>query len=78
EDSLKLDNIFFSACNGEITEDYPGDSPYPSCLIYGRTSSGEPVHSVWAYDCENSIGILITVYRPDPERRINWKQRKET
>ncbi|MCP4108647.1 MAG: DUF4258 domain-containing protein, partial [Desulfobacteraceae bacterium] len=43
EDSLKLDNIFFSACNGEITEDYPGDSPYPSCLIYGRTSSGEPV-----------------------------------
>jgi len=78
EDSLKLDDIFFSALHGEIIEDYPEDFPYPSCLIYGKTSLGEPVHSVWAYDSENSIAVLITVYRPDPDRWIRWKERKES
>lgn len=76
EDALKLDDIFFSVIYGEIIEDYPNDFPYPSCLIYGRTSSEEPVHSVWGYDVESRIAILITVYRPDPERWIQWKKRK--
>ncbi len=75
EDSLKLDAIFSSVRHGEIIENYPEDFPYPSCLIYGRTSSGEPVHSVWAYDAENGIAILITVYRPDPALWIDWKER---
>ena len=36
-DSLVLDEIFFSTRNAEIIENYPDDKPYPSCLIYGRT-----------------------------------------
>ena len=76
EDSLKLDDIFYSTCYGEIIENYPDDFPYPSCLIYGMTSSGDPVHSVWAHDCESRIAVLITVYRPDPERWIDWKERR--
>ncbi|QTA86151.1 DUF4258 domain-containing protein [Desulfonema magnum] len=78
DDSLRLDDIFFSTCHGEIIEDYPDDFPYPSCLIYGRSSSDDPVHSVWAYDSENEIAVLITVYRPDPERWTHWKERKDT
>ena len=58
---LVLDDIFFSVNNGEIIEDYPNDKPYPSCLIYGKMSSGDPIHSVWAYSAENRIAILITV-----------------
>jgi hypothetical protein len=75
-DSLSLDDILFSVSKGEIIEDYPADSPYPSCLIYGRTSHGEPVHSVWAYNKESKWSVLITVYRPDPNKWIDWRKRR--
>ncbi len=76
EDSLLLNEIFFSVCNGEIIEDYPKDKPYPSCLICGFTENGRPVHSVWAYNQEKQKAVLITVYEPDPGRWINFKKRK--
>lgn len=74
-DSLLIDEIFFAAQHGEIIEDYPDDKPYPSCLIYGSNKIGQPVHSVWAFDELNQLAILITVYRPDPVRWVNWKER---
>jgi hypothetical protein len=76
EDSLLLDEIFYSTQNGEVIEDYPTDTPYPSCLIYGQNQDGDPVHSVWAYAADSQIAVLITVYRPDPNRWIEWKIRK--
>jgi hypothetical protein len=74
-DHLPFDEIFFSVLQGEIIEDYPTDKPYPSCLIYGDSFGGEPIHSVWAYNPETQWAVLITVYRPDPERWINWRER---
>src|SRR3990172_5700254 len=53
---------------GKIIEIYPGDEPYPSCLIYGRTSEDRPLHVVCAYSKESDIVIVITVYQPDPAR----------
>ena len=76
DDNLMLDKIFFSTQHGEIIENYPTDKPYPSCLISGKTQEGKPVHSVWAYATDSQIGILITVYRPDSERWIDWTIRK--
>jgi len=52
-DQLTFDEIFFSVLHGEIIEDYPTDKPYPSCPIYGQTFSGDPAHSVWAYNTQN-------------------------
>lgn len=76
-DDLTFDEIYFSVLHGEIIENYPTDKPYPSCLIFGRTFSGAPIHSVWAYNNENQWIVLITVYRPDPNRWINWRERKK-
>jgi len=67
-DHLLFDEIFISVFQGEIIEDYPTDKPYPSCLIYGETFRKEPVHSVWAYNPVNQWAVLITVYRPNPNR----------
>jgi len=61
----------------EFIEDYPNDKPYPSCLIYGKTFSGDPVHSVWAYNINNQWAILITVHRPASDRWINFCERRE-
>ncbi len=75
-DNLTFDEIYLSVLHGEIIETYFSDKPYPSCLIYGQSFSGEPIHSVWAYNENNQWAALITVYRPNPERWINWKERK--
>lgn len=75
-DQLSFDEIFFSVLQGEIIEEYPADKPYPSCLIYGNSFTGEPIHSVWAYNEETKWAVLITVYRPDPERWIDWRTRR--
>ena len=76
-DSLTFDEIFYSVLHGEIIEDYPNDKLYPSCLIYGDTFAGEPIHSVWAYNEQNKWAVLITVYRPDPNVWINWRERRK-
>jgi len=75
-DRLTFDEVFFSVLQGEIIEDYPSDTPYPSCLIYGDTFTGEPVHSVWAFSADNQWAVLITVYRPDPQRWTDWRERR--
>jgi hypothetical protein len=76
-DNLTISEIFMSAIEGEIIESYPNDTPYPSCLIYGKNKNSEPIHSVWAFNEENSWAVLITVYRPDPERWVDWKTRRK-
>ena len=75
-DGLSLDQVFDGVLRGEVIEDYPSDRPYPSCLVYGETSKSEPVHSVWAYNEKSRWAVLITVYRPDPRRWIDWRTRK--
>ncbi|PIP06512.1 MAG: hypothetical protein COX51_08665 [Syntrophobacteraceae bacterium CG23_combo_of_CG06-09_8_20_14_all_50_8] len=75
-DDLTFDEIFFSVSQGEIIEQYPNDKPYPSCLINGQTFSGDAVHSVWAYNENSQWAVLITVYRPDPDRWINFRIRR--
>ncbi len=62
--------------HGEIIENYQDAKPYPCCLILGKTFIGDPVHSVWAYNNENNWAVIITVYRPNPELWINWKERR--
>ena len=75
-DNLTFDEIYFSVLHGEIIENYSTDKPYPSCLIYGKNFCCKPIHSVWAYNENNQWAVLITVYRPNPERWLNLKERK--
>jgi hypothetical protein len=76
-DHLTLDDIYSSVLHGEVIENYSADKPYPSCLISRQTPSGVAVHSVWAYNRESRWTVLVTVYRPDPERWLNWRERRK-
>ena len=49
---------------GEIIEDYPDDSPYPSRLILGMQGI-RPIHVVVADNMEDRMLVVITVYEPD-------------
>jgi len=42
---------------GEIIEDSP------SCLVYGKTGEGKPLHIQVAFP---PVVVIITVYEPDP------------
>jgi len=77
DDNLSYEAIFFSVVQGEIIEEYPKDKPYPSCLVYGKTFKDEPVHSVWAYNRETEWAVLVTVYRPSPEKWRHWRERRK-
>jgi hypothetical protein len=76
-DRFKFDEIYFSAMHGVVIEEYMDDSPYLSVLISGQTFSGDPVHSVWAFNEKKSWAVMITVYRPEPNRWIDCKVRKK-
>jgi len=50
---------------GEVIEEYPDDTPYPSRLILG-CYKGRLIHVVAAKNLNNQEIIIITVYEPDP------------
>lgn len=76
-DKLILKDVLQSVGIGEIIEDYPNDKPFPSCLVYGKNELNQPIHSVWGFNPKNSWAVLITVYRPNPKKWIDWKKRKK-
>ena len=67
--------VYEAILASEIIEDYPDDTPYPSCLVFGRTRRGRPVHAVCAHAPEEDRAIIITVYEPDPDRWIDFCRR---
>ncbi len=60
---------------GEIIERYPEDYPYPSCLLLGVDTTGEPLHVCCG---RGPDGLwMITAYHPDPEEwEANLKTRR--
>ena len=61
---LAKDEIIQAINTGEIIESYPDDRPMQSCLIMGLVNS-RPIHVVVAYEDENEMVFVITVYEPD-------------
>ena len=64
--------------NGKVIEEYLAGKPYPSVLIYGNTNANRPLHIVCAYNEEDDLAIVITVYHPGPDLWIGYKKRKRS
>jgi hypothetical protein len=76
DDDLILGEIYESVLRGERIEAYPETYLMPAGLILGFNTLGDPIHSVWGYDQVSQTARIITVYRPSPDRSINWRQRR--
>jgi hypothetical protein len=61
--------------DAEVIEDYPDDKYGPSCLIFGRTREGRPLHIQCSYPSRPLISI-ITLYEPDPDLWIDSRMRR--
>jgi len=61
---------------GEVIEQYPSDTPYPSRLLLGWRGS-RPLHVVAAENSGEKEWIVITAYEPDPAHwELGFKRRK--
>ncbi len=61
--SITVDDVENVISGGEVIEEYPNDTPYPSALII-KFVSGRPVHVVVAKDSDSARCIVITAYEP--------------
>lgn len=68
--SISVDDVRQVLSIGEVIEDYPDDTPYPSKLIL-EWIKGRPIHVVAAYNSDEKEIVVITVYEPDP---LQWDQ----
>ena len=68
EREISLDDIETAIFSGKIIEEYPDDKPFPSCLIFGKSSRNLPLHIVASTDGE--FLYIITAYYPKAEK---WK-----
>ena len=60
---------------GEVIEVYPEDKYGPSCLIFGMTRVGRPIH-IQCSDPSRPIVKIVTVYEPNPAIWIEFKVRR--
>lgn len=72
---ISVQELRQAIARGDVIEVYPEDKYGPSCLIFGMTSIGRPLHAQCS-DPSRPIVKIITVYKPDPTLWIEFRVRK--
>ncbi len=67
ERNIKQATVVQIILEGEVIEDYPEDSPFPSCLMF-KMIEAKPYHVVVAFDEANGKVYVITTYEPGSDK----------
>jgi hypothetical protein len=78
-DGLTVREIVAKSPGGVILEEYPEYPKGPCVLIMLKDRDSNPIHVVWGIPSgSTSPAVLVTAYRPDPERWIDdFRRRKK-
>jgi hypothetical protein len=72
---ISVQELRETIAGGEVIEVYPEDKYGSSCLIFGMTRVGRPIH-VQCSDPSRPTVKIVTVYEPDPALWIEFKVRR--
>lgn len=72
---ISVQELRDTVARGEVIEEYPDDKYGPSCLVFGMTNMGRPLH-IQCSHASRPIVKIITVYEPDPSLWIGFKVRR--
>jgi uncharacterized protein DUF4258 len=72
---IAIRELLEAVARSEIIEDYPDDKYGPSCLLFGYTDAGRPLHIQCSYPSRPLLKI-ITLYVPDPAEWIDYRRRR--
>ena len=61
---ITLSEIEEAVLNGDIMEPYPDGPRGPSCLIFGFSGTGRPLHVLFGNLVKDDL-LIITVYEPN-------------
>jgi hypothetical protein len=68
-DDLMAQEVVEGFTEAELIEEYPDYPKGPCILVMQRDVAGKPIHAVWGVPKGHSRpAVLVTAYRPDPER----------
>ena len=78
-DGLTVREIVARSVENIVLEEYPDYSKGPCVLIMIKDHDGNPIHAVWGIPRgSTSPAVLVTAYRPNPERWSDgFKRRKK-
>ena len=69
EDGLTARELLAGVLAAVVVEEYPNYPKGPCALLLQKDCAGKPVHVVWGIPKGyNKPVVLVTAYRPDPER----------
>jgi hypothetical protein len=69
QDGILAREVISGVMSGRVVEEYPDYPKGPCVLVLQRDKAGGPVHVVWGIPRNRQFpAVLVTAYRPDPER----------
>jgi Domain of unknown function (DUF4258) len=79
QDGIYARDVLAGLNGGIVIEDYPQYPKGPCVLVLQKDGQGKPIHVVWGIPRgQTSPAVVITAYRPDPERWTDdFMRRKE-
>ena len=77
EDDILAIEVVEGTRLARVVEDYPNFPKGPCVLVLQQDGQGNPIHALWGIPRGTaSPAVLITAYRPDPERWTDNFQRR--
>lgn len=69
EDDIFIDDVVHNVVKGTLIETYPEYSKGPCILVLQEDCQNRPIHVVWGIPKGRfSPAVLVTAYRPTPEK----------
>ena len=68
-DSISTRDVVNGVSDAVVIEDYPEYGKGPAVLVLQHDSNDSPIHVLWGIPKgKSSPAVLVTAYRPDPQR----------